>query len=314
MISVVIPTYNRKDYIERAILSVLNQTRQASEILVVDDASTDGTDQVMEHIISRFPDAGIQFLRSADNRGAQAVRNHGIRAARGEWIALLDSDDEWLPNHLETSLLLAETDQVNVVFGNGFVEDGINKKLLSCGRPARNAILYPDILTNAGPMFQSMLVRKSCFEKIDFLDENIIAHQEWDTAIRLFRDNEVSYVDEPVFIWHIHQAENISGNLQNGARGVEQIIEKHKDEILKVLGPDSLAKHYNQLAYRYYRIGQRQKARTYFLKSGFIATSSMFRVVKKMQYLLYTIPHFPARLLDPYYLMSKITKSEGKYI
>ena len=161
MISVVIPTYNRKDYIERAIVSVLNQTRQASEILVVDDASTDGTDQVMAQIISRFPQAGIQFLRSIENRGAQAVRNHGIRAACGEWIALLDSDDEWLPNHLETSLLLAETDQVNVVYGNGFVKDGINKKLLNCGRSARKAFLYPNILYNAGPMFQSMLVRKS---------------------------------------------------------------------------------------------------------------------------------------------------------
>lgn len=314
MISVVIPTYNRKDYIERAIVSVLNQTRQASEILVVDDASTDGTDQVMAQIISRFHQAGIQFLRSIENRGAQAVRNHGIRAACGEWIALLDSDDEWLPNHLETSLLLAETDQVNVVYGNGFVKDGINKKLLNCGRSARKAFLYPNILYNAGPMFQSMLVRKSCFEKIGFLDENIIAHQEWDTAIRLFRDNEVSYVDEPVFIWHVHQAENISGNVKNGARGVEQIIEKHKDEILKVLGSDALAKHYNQLAYRYYRIGLHQEAKSSFVKSEAMATDRIFKFVKKLQCLLFTNPHFPVRLLDPYYLLSKIIKSEGKYI
>jgi glycosyltransferase involved in cell wall biosynthesis len=314
MISVVIPTYNRQDYIERAIVSVLNQTRQASEILVVDDASTDGTDQVMEHIISRFPQAGVQFLRSTENRGAQVVRNRGIREANGEWIALLDSDDEWLPNHLEISLLLAETDQVNVVYGNGFVEDGINKKLLSCGQPARKAFLYSNILSNAGPMFQSMLVRKSCFEKIGFLDENIIAHQEWDTAIRLFRDNEVSYVDEPVFIWHIHQAENISGNVQNGAQGVEQIIEKHKDEILEVLGPDSLAKHYNQLAYRYFRIGSHQEAKTSFVKSEAMATDRIFKFVKKLQCLFFTIPHFPVRLIDPYYLLSKIIKSEGKYI
>jgi glycosyltransferase involved in cell wall biosynthesis len=314
MISVVIPTYNRRDYIERAIVSILNQTRQASEILVVDDASTDGTEIVMEHIISRFPQAGIQFLRSTENQGAQAVRNRGIREAAGEWIAFLDSDDEWLPHHLETSLLVAETDQVNVVYGSGFVEDGINKKLMSCGRPARKAIMYPDILSNAGPMFQSMLVRKSCFEKIDFLDENIIAHQEWDTAIRLFRDNEVSYVEEPVFIWHLHHADNISGNVQSGAVGVAQIIEKHKDEILKVLGPDSLAKHYNQLAYRYYRIGQPNHARTYFLKSGSMATSPIFRLVKKVQSRVFAIPHFPVRLLDPYYLMSKIFKSEGKFI
>jgi glycosyltransferase involved in cell wall biosynthesis len=314
MISVVIPTYNRQDYIERAIDSVLNQTRQASEILVVDDASTDGTDQVMEQIISSYPQAGIKFLRGAENQGAQAVRNHGIQEACGEWIAFLDSDDEWLPHHLETSLMIAETDQVNVVYGNGYIEQGNYRKLLDCGRPARKAILYPDILSKAGPMFQSMLIRKSCFEKIDFLDENIIAHQEWDTAIRLFRDNEVSYVDEPVFIWHIHQAENISGNVQNGARGVEQIIEKHKDEILEVLGPDSLAKHYNQLAYRYFRIGSHQEAKTSFVKSEAMATDRIFKFVKKLQCLLFNIPHFPVRLLDPYYLLSKIIKSEGKYI
>ena len=95
-ISVVIPAYNAEKYIARAIESVLRQNRKADEVIVVDDGSTDGTGEA----VRRFGESVVYIHQ--ENAGASAARNAGIRAAQNEWIALLDGDDEWLENHLET--------------------------------------------------------------------------------------------------------------------------------------------------------------------------------------------------------------------
>ena len=99
MISVIIPSYNRNKLLKRALDSVLAQTRPADEIIVVDDGSSDGTDIMLKQ---QFP--LVNYLRT-ENRGVSAARNVGIQHARGDWIALLDSDDEWLPKKIEIQLL-----------------------------------------------------------------------------------------------------------------------------------------------------------------------------------------------------------------
>ena len=94
-ISVIIPTYNRHALLERAVLSVLKQTRPADEIIIIDDGSTDGT---AELIPKKFP----QILYSwQENKGVSTARNAGIESASSEWIAFLDSDDTWLRRKLE---------------------------------------------------------------------------------------------------------------------------------------------------------------------------------------------------------------------
>ncbi len=94
-ISVIVPTYERRDLIARALDSVMGQTLPAAEIIVIDDGSTDGT---ADFVARNFP--SVKLL-CQPHRGVSAARNHGIRVAAGEWIALLDSDDEWLPHKLE---------------------------------------------------------------------------------------------------------------------------------------------------------------------------------------------------------------------
>jgi len=96
-VSVVVPAYNRERLILHALNSVLAQTFADFEILAVDDGSTDGTIQA----IQSCTDPRIRCLRHEKNRGAAAARNTGIQAARGEYVAFLDSDDEWLPHKLE---------------------------------------------------------------------------------------------------------------------------------------------------------------------------------------------------------------------
>jgi glycosyltransferase involved in cell wall biosynthesis len=93
-VSVIIPTYNRERFVVKAIRSALNQSLQDREIIVVDDGSTDRTRRALEPYRSR-----IQYIYQ-DNAGVSAARNAGIKAARGEWLAFLDSDDEWTPEYL----------------------------------------------------------------------------------------------------------------------------------------------------------------------------------------------------------------------
>ena len=114
--SVVIPVYNRRELVGRAIRSVLAQQGADFEVIVVDDASDDGTP---ERVREEFGDA-VKIVILAENSGVSAARNRGIAAAEREWIALLDSDDEWLPNKLaqqaaalrESGLLICHTDEI----------------------------------------------------------------------------------------------------------------------------------------------------------------------------------------------------------
>ncbi len=116
-VSVIIPTYNRAHLLGRAIESVLDQTYQDFEIIVVDDASADET----EEVVKSFGDDRINHIRHQKNKGGSAARNTGIKAARGEFIAFLDSDDEWVPKKLEKEIDRLQTlsNEVGVVY-SGF--------------------------------------------------------------------------------------------------------------------------------------------------------------------------------------------------
>ena len=124
-VSIILPTYNRVDTLERAVRSVKAQTFGDWELIVVDDGSQDGSDALIEKIARDDP--RIRLLRQA-NAGVAAARNTGLSAARGGWITFLDSDDAWLPHFLDltTSFLRSEPDQHFVTtefvqdYGNGF--------------------------------------------------------------------------------------------------------------------------------------------------------------------------------------------------
>ena len=98
LISVIIPTFNRRQVLGRAIDSVLTQTRPADEIIIIDDGSTDGTEA---YVRETYPD--LHYI-SQPNEGISHTRNQGIKASRGDWLAFLDSDDKWLPRKLEKQL------------------------------------------------------------------------------------------------------------------------------------------------------------------------------------------------------------------
>jgi glycosyltransferase involved in cell wall biosynthesis len=99
-ISAIIPTYNQSSRIERSINSVINQSQHVSEIIVVDDRSIDDTREVVQKI-----GYSVKYIFQ-DNRGPASARNTGIRNSNGDWVAFLDADDEWTPNHIRTAMEL----------------------------------------------------------------------------------------------------------------------------------------------------------------------------------------------------------------
>lgn len=267
LVSVVIPAYNREKYIARAIRSIQLQGVSGIEIIVVDDCSQDGTMQAVLKCADTDP--RIRLISLDKKKGAQAARNTAIRNARGQWIAFLDSDDEWLPDSLSNRLSVAKEQNVEVVHSACYKKQEPNPELKPFYVPPFAGEVYRDLLRRFGPMFQGLLVKKTALERIGLLDEAIISYQEWDTSIRLARHYTFGFVETPTFIYYSHGGETISKDGLREAQGYEQVFNKHKDDIFRFLCRKDLALHYRLIAKLYERAGKTNEARKFLLLALF---------------------------------------------
>ncbi len=255
LVSIVVPAFNRGFIIGRALESLLAQTYQDWEALIVNDGSTDDTSEVVKEYRKR--DARISLIEHDRQKGAQAARNTGLRQARGRWMAFLDSDDQWLAHSLEVRLSVAGKSRV--VHSECYVIDVEGERRLF-GVPPLGGQVYRDLLRSPGPMFQGLLISKQALTRVGYLDERIVAYQEWDTAIRLARYFSFEFVVEPTFIYDCRHGNTISKNVLTEALGYEQVIDKHQWSILRYLGPKALAHHYRQAAFFYHKAKEEKRA------------------------------------------------------
>lgn len=258
LVSVIVPVFNRSCAVKEALDSIIEQTYQHWEALVVDDGSTDETPQVIRKYTCK--DTRIHLLQHAQKQGAQAARNIGIRAAQGQWIAFLDSDDRWLPNSLEVRLNLAKRKGVEVVHSECFILTAENPIAGLFGVPPIQGQAYKELLCRPGPMFQGLLVSKEALVRIGYLDEKIVSHQEWDTAIRLAKYYEFGFVPKPTFIYDCRSSGTISKDPLRTAQGYEQVFKKHWCSILSHAGPWALSSHYLSASMLYRNANEQVKA------------------------------------------------------
>lgn len=206
MISVIIPTYNRAYVLERAVRSVLNQAEEALEVIIVDDASSDRTQEVLETI----GDARIRYDRLSEHGGACMARNRGVHLAQGDYIAFQDSDDEWYPRKLATQRQQLEQSGADVVFcafERYHAETG-QLWTFPDKRTAAGRITYEQLLLGNLCSTQTILGRKACFEEIPF-NPDFHRLQDWDMMLRMVQRYDVRYFDD-VLVRLYEQPDSIS--------------------------------------------------------------------------------------------------------
>ena len=256
-VSVIVPTHNRAHTIRRCLDSALGQTISPYEVIVVDDASTDDTTSVVKSI----SDERLRLITMPSNKGAQAARNVGIKNAKGDHIAFLDSDDEWVPEKLEWQIKeIARMEKPCVIHGAGWIYKEQENTREIFAMPRLNGFVYKELLAHPGPLYPCILVPKKNLAEIGFLDEKTPSYQEWDTSIALAKQLDFVFIDKPLMIYHVHGGDTISKNKVKEAEGWQYIVEKYSAEILKNVGNKVLAQHYSQIATFYLEAGERQRA------------------------------------------------------
>ena len=227
-VSVVIPTYNRERLIGRSIKSVLNQTYQNFEIVIVDDSSTDNTKEV----VKSFNDERIRYVRHEENKGEAAARNTGIKIAKGQYIASQDSDDEWLPEKLawQVELLKNAPPEVGVVY-TGFWKIKNNEKtyIPFSWVNQKDGDIHKELLKGNFIGSPVVLIRKDCFEKVGMFDEKLFHLVDWEMWLRISKYYHFKYIDEPLVLAHYHSA-NVSADQTAFIKAQKLILEKYFED------------------------------------------------------------------------------------
>lgn len=199
-VSIILPTYNRMGVLDKAINSVLEQTYTKFELIIVDDGSTDGTEEYVKGI----DDTRVQYIRG-NHKGAAAARNLGLQNAQYKYIAFQDSDDLWVKTKLEKQMkILTEADdEVALVYcryeyhplqGNqsmNWPPDGMPEEMCS-GNMLRQLLKQNLIGT------PTMLLRKNVIEKVGSFYEDLPALEDYEFALRVARQYKIGYVKEPL--------------------------------------------------------------------------------------------------------------------
>ena len=192
-ISVVIPSYNRRHTLQRALQSVLEQRSPVDEIILVDDGSSDDSAAM---VTREFPQ--VKLLRQP-NQGVSAARNRGIQAAQYEWIALLDSDDSWMPHKIE-SMRAAATQHPGFVLYHSdeiWIRRGVRVNPMQKHRKSGGWI-FTRCLPLCAISPSATLLQKSVLQDLGLFDENLPACEDYDLWLRLCHRYPVHFIDEPL--------------------------------------------------------------------------------------------------------------------
>ena len=275
-VSVVITCYNYAEYISQAIDSVLDQTFDGFEIIIVNDGSTDNTEEVIQKYISNDC---IKYINQA-NTGQANAKNIGIKNSKGKFIAFLDADDIWEKTKLEKQIPLFSNKSVGIVYSRmRFVDDNDNnverEKENKYLTPKSGKVTNPLFFDNFVP-FSSSIVRRECFEKCSYFDESIKMGIDWDLWLRISIHYEFEFVNEPLLLYRIGHSGQMSRNLEERQNCSDRIMHRFVQNNPGLL-PESVIRHawvytYCNRGYYYQKIDLKRSNQYYIraLKSNFL--------------------------------------------
>ena len=212
-VSVIIPTYNRSHFIKDALESVLAQSYQDFELIIIDDGSTDNTSEILADYSDR-----LQYIYQK-NQGRSVARNLGVKKAKGHYIAFLDSDDLWLSNKLEKQIQFLETNsQISLVHCFTAVVDENRKHCdeltkfhkIHHQRSFKRGYDYEDISLECIMFTSCIIVKRDIFLKLGGFDNNCEPLEDWDLYLRLAFKHKIAVVPEILSLYRHHNSQ--SGN------------------------------------------------------------------------------------------------------
>ena len=227
LITVIIPTRNRAHLLARSMGSVLNQTYRHIELIIVDDASTDGTQELLGNI----EDDRLRVLRLETNNGAPAARNHGMAHAQGELVAFQDSDDIWHPTKLERQVtaMASASDRVGLCVCSMEVHRrGGSHRVQWDDVELDSAGARRHIVTGAGLSTQCWLARRDALEEAGGFDETLPRMQDYEYSLRITERWHLLMMND-VLVTAELQPDSISASADRYAQAIEQIVTRHSD-------------------------------------------------------------------------------------
>jgi glycosyltransferase involved in cell wall biosynthesis len=204
-VSVIIPTYNRGQYITQALESVLNQTFRDYDIIVIDDGSTDNTGEILKKYEGK-----IRSIRQ-ENQGISNTRNRGIRETNGEYLAFLDSDDYWTPEKLKEQVnILDAYSKVGIVYSRMPIINKMGEKIgmKPAGVSGKN---FKELLEVWGDLPTStVMTRRECFEKAGLFDPSLDPMEDIDMWIRISRFYDLYEIENKILAYYRRHEEQVT--------------------------------------------------------------------------------------------------------
>lgn len=200
-VSIVIPNYNYGKFIAKTIESVLAQTYPVSEIIVVDDGSTDNSLEVLEQFGNK-----IKIIEQ-QKQGVSAARNAGVKNSSGEFIAFLDADDIWLPNKIEEQIKSFADEEVGLVSCGMREFDTVTGETKYIFGQIKGGVSAKDILLFKTPLVFSgsaIMVRRKVFDGCNGFDERLHISEDWDLCYRIARSKKVAFIPKPLVDYRNH--------------------------------------------------------------------------------------------------------------
>jgi glycosyltransferase involved in cell wall biosynthesis len=224
-VSVIIPTHNRRDWLERAMCSALAQTESRLEVIVVDDASSDGTADFLG--AQAAADSRVRVLRNSTALGGGGARNAGIAIARAPWVAFLDDDDEWMPEKLARQLRLLVAHPGAVACSASFEQHfpgGRVRHFAVAAAPSLDDLLYDNVLGGASVC----VCRRDTLVAIGGFDPRLRSAQDYDLWIRLRERGQIVACNEPLVKYREHDGLRITNQAASRYRGSRRLYIKHR--------------------------------------------------------------------------------------
>jgi len=247
-ISIIIPTYKRRDQLKQAVLSALQQGRAAREVIIVDDNREEEESAAVRAWVATLGDPGVRCISNTRRPGGCGARNTGILSATGEFIAFLDDDDVFLPGALQAHYSAME-EGVGMVYGNCQVVDELYKvtETTAFGKD----LLYMDdlIMGNCPPSSSVVMVRKSVLLEAGLFDESLPSFQDYDMWMKIAGKHRIMSHESVVAKFIQHDGQRTSIDLGKRRTGLDLIVEKWADEIVKVRSLKSFINHFMGAAY-----------------------------------------------------------------